>query len=148
VRGGLEGLASLPVGTYLMTRQPLSRGEHGNIRQGREHHHDGSSEDRDAYVGHHEHAIGAFVTAGQTGHDDAVLAHDESGRTASGAMFKVRWTNPQGEVVSEYMQALSPTGKSMGTLHIAKPEGWPSGTYKLEFLLNDAAAAIMEFEVH
>lgn len=68
-------------------------------------------------------------------------------KISSKPVFKVRWTNPEGEVVSEYMQALSSTGRSMGTLHIAKPDGWPAGTYRLEFLLNDAPAATMDFEV-
>ena len=68
-------------------------------------------------------------------------------RTTSKSVFKVRWTNQEGEVVSEYMQAMSPAGKMMGTLHIAKPEGWPAGHYKLEFMLNDTTAATMDFEV-
>lgn len=59
--------------------------------------------------------------------------------------FKIRWTNPEGEVVSEAMQVLSSTGKGMG--QIRKPEGWPRGTYRVEFLVNDTPAATMDFEV-
>lgn len=58
---------------------------------------------------------------------------------------KIRWTNQEGEVVSETMQVLSSTGKGMG--QIKRPEGWPSGTYRMEFLVNDIPAATMEFEI-
>jgi len=59
--------------------------------------------------------------------------------------FKVRWTNPEGEVVCETMQVLSATGKGMG--QIKKPEGWPSGTYRLEFMVNDTPACMMDYEI-
>ena len=61
--------------------------------------------------------------------------------------FKVRWTNQEGEVVTEYMQTLGTNGRSMATLQIAKPEGWPAGQYKLEFMLGDVPVATMDFEV-
>jgi len=59
--------------------------------------------------------------------------------------FKIRWTNKDGEVVCESMQVLSVTGSGMG--EIKKPEGWPSGTYRVEFLVNDISAAMMDFDV-
>ena len=59
--------------------------------------------------------------------------------------FKIRWTNAEGEVFSEAMQVLSSTGKGMG--QIRKPEGWPRGTYRVEFLVNDTPAATMDFEI-
>jgi hypothetical protein len=68
-------------------------------------------------------------------------------RGSSKPIFKVRWTNQEGEVVSEYMQAMSTSGRVMATLNITKPEGWPAGHYKLEFMLNDTTAAMMDFEV-
>jgi len=64
-----------------------------------------------------------------------------------GTTFKVRWTNQGGEVLSEYMQTLSATGKPMGMLNICRPEGWPAGQYRLEVLLNDTPAATMDLEV-
>ena len=68
-----------------------------------------------------------------------------AGKMTSRMAFKVRWTNPEGEVVCETMQVLSSTGKGMG--QIRKPEGWPSGTYRMEILINDMPAAMMDFEV-
>jgi hypothetical protein len=65
----------------------------------------------------------------------------------SSTSFRVRWTNQSGEVLSEYMQTLSATGKPMGMLNICRPEGWPAGQYKLEVLLNDTPAATMDLEV-
>ena len=66
-------------------------------------------------------------------------------KMAARLAFKVRWTNPDGEVVSETMQVLSSIGKGMG--QIRKPEGWPSGMYRVEFLVNDVPAATMDYEV-
>jgi len=43
------------------------------------------------------------------------------------------------------MQVLSSIGKGMG--QIRKPEGWPSGMYRVEFLVNDVPAATMDYEV-
>ena len=68
-----------------------------------------------------------------------------AGKMTSRMAFKVRWMNPEGEVVCETMQVLSSTGKGMG--QIRKPEGWPSGTYRMEILINDMPAAMMDFEV-
>jgi hypothetical protein len=69
----------------------------------------------------------------------------QGARPGSRIAFKVRWINPDGEVVNEAMQVLSSTGRGLG--QIARPEGWPSGTYRLEFIVNDAPAATMDFEV-
>jgi hypothetical protein len=73
----------------------------------------------------------------------------DSGRGAirSGTTFKVRWTNQDGDVLSEYMQTISHTGKPMGMLNVCRPEGWPAGQYKLEVLLNDTPAATMDLDV-
>jgi hypothetical protein len=69
----------------------------------------------------------------------------QQSRSGQRVVFKVRWINPEGEIVNETMQVLSATGRGM--MQIARPEGWPGGTYRIEFAVNDAPAATLDFEV-
>ncbi len=41
----------------------------------------------------------------------------------------------------------APTGDARTEFHISKPDGWPTGKYKLEVFLNGSSAATREFEV-
>ena len=68
--------------------------------------------------------------------------------TAPSATLTARWTYQDGQVVDESTQSIAPTAGAAATeFHLAKPDGWPAGTYKVEVLLNGASAGTREFKV-
>jgi hypothetical protein len=70
---------------------------------------------------------------------------DGSGPSAT---LTARWTYEDGQVVDESRQDIAPTGGPAVTeFHLAKPDGWPAGGYKVEVLLNGASAGNREFKV-
>ena len=70
---------------------------------------------------------------------------DGSGPSAT---LTARWTYEDGQVVDESTQSIAPTGGASATeFHLAKPDGWPAGEYRVEVLLNGASAGTREFKV-
>lgn len=70
---------------------------------------------------------------------------DGSGPSAT---LTARWTYQDGQVVDESTQNIAPTGGATATeFHLAKPDGWPAGGYKVEVFLNGASAGTREFKV-
>ena len=70
---------------------------------------------------------------------------DGSGPSAT---LTARWTYEDGQVVDESRQNITPTGSATVTeFHLAKPDGWPAGGYKVEVLLNGISAGTREFKV-
>ena len=70
---------------------------------------------------------------------------DGSGPSAT---LTARWTYEDGQVVDESRQNITPTGSAAVTeFHLAKPDGWPAGGYKVEVLLNGISAGTREFKV-
>ena len=67
--------------------------------------------------------------------------------TAQQATLTARWVYQDGQLVNESNQTIAPTGSAATEFHIAKPGGWPAGTYKVEVSLNGNAAGTKEFEV-
>jgi hypothetical protein len=61
--------------------------------------------------------------------------------------LRARWTFQDGQVVDETTQEITPTGPAKTEFHVAKPDGWPVGKYRVEVLLNGNVAATKEFEV-
>ena len=57
-----------------------------------------------------------------------------------------RWTFEDGQVVNESSQTAEPR-PSTTEFHIAKPSGWPAGSYQVEILADGAATAVQRFEV-
>jgi len=73
------------------------------------------------------------------------VATDGSGPSAT---LTARWTYQGGQVVDESRQDIAPTGSAAVTeFHLSKPDGWPTGEYKVEVLLNGASAGTREFKV-
>ena len=59
-----------------------------------------------------------------------------------------RWTYQDGQLVDESTQNVAPTGGAVATeFHLAKPDGWPTGGYKVEVLLNGGSVGTREFKV-
>jgi hypothetical protein len=67
--------------------------------------------------------------------------------SAPSATLEVRWTYEDGQVVDEGTQTIPASGPAVTEFHVSKPDGWPAGEYKVEVLLNGAAAASKGFNV-
>jgi hypothetical protein len=99
--------------------------------------------------------IGRSLTADKTINDntdsfkptDTIYASIATEGTAATATLKARWTYQDGQVVKEDGQTIAPTGDARTEFHISKPDGWPTGKYKLEVLLNGSSAGVKDFEV-
>jgi hypothetical protein len=78
---------------------------------------------------------------------DTIYASVATGGTAATAALKARWTYQDGQVVNESTQTIAPTGDARTEFHISKPDGWPTGKYKLEVFLNGSSAATRDFDV-
>jgi hypothetical protein len=79
--------------------------------------------------------------------NDTIYASIATAGSATTATLKARWTYQDGQVVNESTQAIAPAGDARTEFHISKPDGWPTGKYKLEVFLNGASAATRDFEV-
>lgn len=78
---------------------------------------------------------------------DMIFASVLTTGASPGATLKARWTYQDGQVVDETEQAIAPTGDSATEFHISKADGWPTGKYKLEVLLDGTTVQTREFEV-
>jgi hypothetical protein len=78
---------------------------------------------------------------------DTIYASVATEGTASGATLTARWTYQDGQVVDETSQTISPTGQAVTEFHIAKPDGFPTGNYQVEILLNGRSVEKKDFEV-
>lgn len=69
-----------------------------------------------------------------------------TGATGS-ATLKARWTYEDGQIVEETEQIIAPTHDAATEFHVSKPDGWPTGKYRLEVFLNGASVKTQELEV-
>ena len=99
--------------------------------------------------------LGRSLTADKTINDrtdsfkptDTIYASILTEGAAPTATLKARWTYQDGQAVKESTQTIAPTGDARTEFHISKPDGWPTGKYKLEVSLNGSSAATKDFEV-
>lgn len=66
---------------------------------------------------------------------------------AAGGTLSARWTYEDGQLVSENQAPLATSGGSATEFHIAKPDGWPTGRYRVDIALNGQPAGSRDFEV-
>jgi hypothetical protein len=60
----------------------------------------------------------------------------------------VKWTHvDSNQTVNDETRDLALTGMGTTEFHIAKPDGWPKGKYKVEVMLDGAVVQTREFEV-
>lgn len=78
---------------------------------------------------------------------DTIYASVATTGTASGATLTARWTYQDGQLVDETSQTVSPSAPAVTEFHIAKPDGFPAGGYKVEILLNGASVQSKDFVV-
>lgn len=68
--------------------------------------------------------------------------------SAPTATLTARWTYEDGQVVDESQQNITATGSAtVSEFHLSKPDGWPSGSYKVEVFLNGTSAGTRDFRV-
>ena len=79
---------------------------------------------------------------------DTIYASIATDGQAAAVTLVARWTyGDESQLVKEDTLSIAPTGPAMNEFHIAKPDGWPAGKYKLEILANGATAGTRDFEV-
>jgi hypothetical protein len=104
--------------------------------------------------------VGAIDLGSQVGADKRVLApaatfapadtiyasiatHGE----AKGVEIAARWSYEDGQTVAESSETLASAGPTVVEFHIAKPDGWPQGRYRIDVTANGEPAGSREFEV-
>jgi len=78
---------------------------------------------------------------------DTIYASVATDGVSPNVSLVARWTYQDGQLVNEETQAIAPTGAAVTEFHIAKPDGWAAGGYKLEVIANGASAGTREFQV-
>lgn len=79
---------------------------------------------------------------------DTIYASVRTQGTDSPALLEARWTYQDGQVIKMDRQTLAPTqGTAVSEFHISKPDGWPTGQYKVQILLDGKLTETREFKV-
>jgi hypothetical protein len=78
---------------------------------------------------------------------DTIYASVQTAGQPAGSTLSARWTYEDGQLVSENRETLASPGQVLTEFHIAKPDGWPPGRYRVEIALNGQPAGARDFEV-
>lgn len=78
---------------------------------------------------------------------DTIYASVMTQGNANSGSLTARWTFQDGQVVDETTQPISSTMTSATEFHISKPDGFPTGSYNVEILLNGESADREDFTV-
>lgn len=78
---------------------------------------------------------------------DTIYAAVSTTGSASNAVLNAKWTFQDGQTVNESNQTIAPNGPATTTFHISKPDGWPTGNYKVEISLDGKVVASKDFAV-
>jgi hypothetical protein len=82
------------------------------------------------------------------GRHDTIYAAISSEGVSPKTTLKAKWTfGAKGTLVNEETRDIAPTGPAVTEFHIAKPSGWPVGTYTLEVSVDGSPVATKEFAV-
>ena len=79
--------------------------------------------------------------------NDTIYASVVTDGSASNVKIDARWTYEGDQLVNESSQTLNFSGPAATEFHIAKPDGWPAGKYKVEIAANGKPAGAKEFTV-
>jgi len=80
------------------------------------------------------------------GAKDTIYASDAT--TGAGtAKLDAKWTYQDGQTVNEESTTINPTGPANTAFHIAKPSGWPTGSYKVEISQDGKSVSTKDFSV-
>ena len=78
---------------------------------------------------------------------DTIFASISTEGSAPSLTLAARWIYEDGQLVNESRETIAPNGSATTEFHIAKPDGFPAGRYKVEITADGAPAATREFEV-
>ena len=78
---------------------------------------------------------------------DTIYAAVSTTGTAPNAVLNAKWTYQDGQTVNESSQTIAPNGDAVTSFHISKPDGWPTGSYKVEIMLDGKSVASKAFTV-
>jgi hypothetical protein len=78
---------------------------------------------------------------------DTIYVSVLTDKPPAGASLAAKWTFEDGQVVSEGNETLTSSDRTASEFHIAKPDGFPAGRYRVEIALNGQPAGSREFEV-
>jgi hypothetical protein len=78
---------------------------------------------------------------------DMIYASVATDGAASGSSLTARWTYEDGQVVDETTETLTAAGPSVTQFHIMKPDGFPTGSYQLEILVDGRSVERKDFAV-
>jgi hypothetical protein len=78
---------------------------------------------------------------------DTIYASVATEGAAPSVTLTARWTYQDGQLVSETSETIAPSGPAATEFHIAKPDGWPAGSYKVEISANGMPATSQSFTV-
>jgi len=71
--------------------------------------------------------------------------------SAPTATLVAHWSYEDGQRISEATQAIAPSGPAVTEFHVSRPsgpgDGWPTGHYKVEIVLNGVSAGTEKFKV-
>jgi hypothetical protein len=67
---------------------------------------------------------------------DTIYASVHTSGTANNGAVVGRWTGPDGVVVSENTEHVTTNGDAYTAFHVAKPGGFPKGTYTLHVIID------------
>ena len=78
---------------------------------------------------------------------DTIYASVATEGAAPSVTLTARWTYQDGQVVDETSETIAPSGPAATEFHIAKPDGWPAGSYKVEISANGMPTTSQTFTV-
>ena len=76
---------------------------------------------------------------------DTIYVVVETDRSTAGGTLAARWTFEDGQVVDETTRTVG--SETVTNFHIANPDAWPAGRYRVEILVNGAVARTEEFTI-
>jgi len=78
---------------------------------------------------------------------DTIYASIATGGEARGMVVAARWSYEDGQTVAESSETVESAAPTVVAFHIAKPDGWPTGRYRVDVTADGRPAATREFEV-
>ncbi len=79
--------------------------------------------------------------------NDTIYASVATSGSSASATLRAKWSFEDGQIVDESTRTIAPNKNERTEFHIAKPDGWPAGKYKLEVFLDDQSAETKSFDV-
>lgn len=70
-----------------------------------------------------------------------------TGAASAPHTLAAQWTYEDGQVVKDDAQDIQPAGPAVHEFHISKPDGWPTGRYKVSVSLDGKTVGEQAFDV-